>query len=677
VDRRRLERQRLDRVGMDRIVVGAADVGVDHVDRERVDRETLDRRRLGRPQVDRGHLVGRGVEVTARDAGARRDDVHLEGENIMSARFTLRSLRTATVAGTALALAVAMLAGMPAGTRSTSVPAAPAATYLVRAVPGELPSVTAALRANGADVVRSLAAVDTAVVRMTGAAADAATHVEGVARVVPDARVKLAGDDYRSTSFDGYDPSSDPYSMYTTDRIVGATDAWSYNITGRGVAVALLDSGIAPVDGLNSPGQVVNGPDLSFDSQNPDLAHLDTFGHGTHMAGIIAGRDDVWRPSDYAAQNGAYLGVAPDAKIVNVKLADSYGATDVSQVIAGIDWVVQHQNSDVANIRVINLSFGTDAMQPAAVDPLAYAAEVAWKHGIVVVVSAGNNGPEPRTMTDPAIDPWVIAVGADDAAGTRYTDDDTIADFSSRGDGTRNPDVVAPGVHVQGLRVLGSQIDDAYGAGAINERFLRGSGTSQAAAVVSGAVARLLQQRPWLTPDQVKALLMQSARSISSAPAEAAGAGLVNLRRAIRAETPDDDELQSPPSSTGGGSIAQSRGKQSLSLDGTPITGDVDIFGGAYDAAAQAQAEADGTAWDGGTWNGRRWAADDWSSDGWDAVTWESGSWAGTDWTGTEWSDGTWTGRRWADATWQGRRWAGSQWASGFSGRSWAVDTWN
>jgi serine protease AprX len=588
----------------------------------------------------------------------------------MSARLTLRSLRCVTAAGAALAIVVATLAGTPAASPAR----ARLHTYLVRAVPDHLGAVAATLRESGAHVMQTLRSVDTAIVRMTDVAASAAKTIEGVAHVALDARVKLATDGYRTVLGD-YDPSSDLYSMYTTDKVVGAIDAWSSYYTGRGVGVALLDSGVTPVQGLDNAGKIINGPDLSFDSQNPNLTHLDTFGHGTHMAGIIAGHDAGWRASEYAAQVGAYLGVAPDAKIVNVKLADSYGATDVSQVIAGIDWVVQHQRD--ANIRVINLSFGTDVTQRAAIDPLAYAAEVAWKKGIVVVVSAGNNGPDRATMTDPAIDPWVIAVGADDANGSKYTDDDTVADFSSRGDGVRNPDVVAPGVHVQGLRVIGSEIDDAYGSGAINDRYLRGSGTSQAAAVVSGSVALLLQQRPWLSPDEVKALLMESARPIASAPAEAAGAGLVSVRRALRTETPDDHELQSPPSSTGSGSIDASRGSQQLSLDGTPLAGDVDIFGGEYDAAAHAQAEANATAWNGGTWNGRRWAADDWSSTGWDAATWESNSWAGTDWTGAEWSDGTWTGRRWADATWQGRRWAGSQWASGFSGRSWAVDTWN
>jgi serine protease AprX len=163
--------------------------------------------------------------------------------------------------------------------------------------------------------------------------------------------------------------------------------------------VAVIDSGIAPVAGLNGPGQVVNGPDLSFDSQDPDLRHLDGYGHGTHMAGIIAGRD------------GSYFsGVAPGATLINMKVAAADGATDVSQVIAAIDWVVEHRNDPGLNIRVLNLSFGTTAMQSYQLDPLAYAVEVAWRKGIVVVVSAGNDGAAGTSLTNrpstPSSSPW-------------------------------------------------------------------------------------------------------------------------------------------------------------------------------------------------------------------------------------------------------------------------------
>src|SRR5207249_6242881 len=132
---------------------------------------------------------------------------------------------------------------------------------------------------------------------------------------------------------------------------------------------------------------------------------------------------------------------------------------DVSQVIAAIDWVVQHRTDNGMNIRVLNLSFGTDGTQDYRVDPLAYAAEVAWRKGITVVVAAGNSGYGTAQLNNPAYDPYVIAVGADDTKGTQSTSDDIIPDWSSRGDGTRNPDIVAPGKSIVSLRDTGSQID--------------------------------------------------------------------------------------------------------------------------------------------------------------------------------------------------------------------------
>ena len=156
---------------------------------------------------------------------------------------------------------------------------------------------------------------------------------------------------------------------------------------GQGVDVALIDSGVAPVQGLTAPGKVINGADLSFEQGADHLRYMDTYGHGTHLAGLIAGRDADWSPSNH----DSFSGVAPDARIVNVKVANAMGATDVSQVIAAIDWVVQHKNDNGMNIRVLNLSFGTDGVQNYVLDPLTYAAEVAWRKGIVVVAAAGNS----------------------------------------------------------------------------------------------------------------------------------------------------------------------------------------------------------------------------------------------------------------------------------------------
>src|SRR6185312_984838 len=148
--------------------------------------------------------------------------------------------------------------------------------------------------------------------------------------------------------------------------------------------------------------------------------------HGTFMAGLIAGND---------GQPGGYRGVAPDARIVSLKVGVADGGVDVSQVIAAIDWVVQHRNDNGMNIRVINLSYGTNSTQAYAVDPLAYAVEQAWKAGIVVVAAAGNTGYQTGAgapgVANPALNPFVIAVGGVDTMGTYDTNDDRLGDYSA------------------------------------------------------------------------------------------------------------------------------------------------------------------------------------------------------------------------------------------------------
>jgi serine protease AprX len=419
---------------------------------------------------------------------------------------------------------------------------------------------------------------------------------------------------------------------------------------------------------------VVNGPDLSFESQSSGTRYLDTFGHGTFMAGIIAGNDG-------SLSNGSlsdnYYGVAPNARVISLKVADAHGNTDVSQVIAAIDWVVQHRKDPGMNIRVLNLSFGTPSLQSYLLDPLAYAAEVAWRKGIVVVVSAGNDGTGTGKLLNPAQDPYVLSVGAEDSGGTPSIGDDTIPAFSTRGDGVRNPDVVAPGKSLQGLRVPGSYIDTQYGGTATFEgRYFRGSGTSQAAAVVSGAAALLLQQRPSMTPDQVKALLTGTATTLPAADTQAQGNGLVNVNMAIWTTTPTAKQLF--PVSTGTGSLDGARGAAKLVLGGVTLSGEKDIFGKAYSSPLHATQEATETSWNGGTWNGSSWAGSSWAGSSWAGSSWAGSSWAGSSWAGSSWATGVWDGSSWAGSSWAGSSWAGSSWAgSSWAGSSWATGSWS
>jgi hypothetical protein len=393
------------------------------------------------------------------------------------------------------------------------------------------------------------------------------------------------------------------------------------------------------------------------------------------MAGIIAGHDSGVVTSKASSDTADFLGVAPDARIVSVKVADAHGNSDVSQVIAGIDWVVQHAHDPGMNVRVLNLSFGTNSTQAYTLDPLAFAVEVAWRAGIVVVTSAGNNGT--GGMTDPATDPYVIAVGATDTKGTCALSDDVVPSFSSQGLGTRLPDFVAPGVHVQSLRVPGSYIDATYAStGAINTRFFRGSGTSQAAAFVSGAAAELIQANPSYTPDQIKDTLRSTANSLGSANPQAQGQGLINVNNAYFA--PPSSVPQAFPVSTGTGTLEGSRGDVHLVLNGVTLSGEKDINGMSFLAASVAVAEAAGKSWAGGVWNGSTWAGSTWAGSSWSSTAWTGKSWAGSLWSGSTWASGTWSGSSWGSTNWFGKTWAGSTWAGkAWAGKAWADDSWS
>jgi serine protease AprX len=500
---------------------------------------------------------------------------------------------------------------------------------------------------------------------------------------------------------------ADPGSLYTLEKAIGARTVWQQRdsanrqITGQGVTVALLDSGTADVSGLDSPGKLTFGPDLSIEA-NGVLTDLDTFGHGTHMAGIIAGRDAAQLTSKNIANldPSVQLGVAPDASLLSLKLATTDGSTDVSQVIAALNWVTEHQsNSDGSRVRVVNLSFGTDSLQPYQLDPLAAAAENAWHHGLVVVVSGGNEGLDAGRLTDPAIDPYVIAVGASDSQDTvAGWNNPTVASFSSGGTAQRHVDLLAPGTSVVSLRSPGSFIDvnhpEGLVAGDTTGRLFRGSGTSQAAAVVSGAAALLLQAYPDLTPDQVKAAMVATATRVAASPVYA-GAGQLNVAAALAAVRTvsllkNSNEVagryvQNFPVSTGQGSLDAARGGDSLvDADGVPLAGEVDVQGNPWDAAAWWAASSGLNSWVGGDWMGVTWTGADWdsSADGlesarWSSARWSSARWSSARWSSARWSSEDWDSARWSSARWSSARWSSARWSSArWSSARWSDATW-
>ena len=378
-------------------------------------------------------------------------------------------------------------------------------------------------------------------------------------------------------------------------------------LTGSGIDVAVIDTGVNAL-GVE---QLIDGPDLSFDALEDNLRFRDLHGHGTNMAAIIAN------------SGGNHDGVAPGSRIVNVKVGAANGAVDVSQVIAGIDWAVQNRNANGMNIRVINLAYDRDADVDYTTDPLTRAVENAWHSGIVVVVAGGNDGRGMFRLGNPAIDPYVIAVGASESSGNSWK----VPAYSTSGDGVRDPDLVAPGSSILSIGVGGSYLAETHAwATCVDDDgllYLRGSGTSQAAAVVSGAVAVLLEQRPDLAPDQVKALLTGTATDLDQHTI-LQGNGMLNLGAALSAATPSAaDAAQTFTTASGTGSLEDSRGSAHVGDEGDQLTGEMTAFGGDFDSAAHAAAQDAGTTWTDQTWSGGTWSGGTWSG-----ATWSGGTWS-------------------------------------------------
>jgi serine protease AprX len=288
--------------------------------------------------------------------------------------------------------------------------------------------------------------------------------------------------------------------------VVGADLTWEYGVVGEGITVAVLDTGmsnhqavIRDIEGVK--GRVVGWKD--FINGRPNL--YDPNGHGTHVAGIIA--------ATHLGIDGEWNGVAPGVNLLPVRVLNRYGYGTYEQVIQGIDWVVA--NKDVYGVRVMNLSLVALAQSPYWADPLNLAVMQAWAEGIVVVAAAGNGGPSPMTIGVPGNVPYVITVGAfTDAYTPSDWSDDYLAPFSAAGptlDGFVKPDVVAPGAHMVAPMSPGAQLALTYPDNKISDQYFSMAGTSQAAGVVSGIAALILENNPDLEPDQVKYRIMVTA----------------------------------------------------------------------------------------------------------------------------------------------------------------------
>ncbi len=300
-------------------------------------------------------------------------------------------------------------------------------------------------------------------------------------------------------------------------RSIRADRAW-YRATGRGVGVAVIDTGIAgDIPDFQTPNWQGSRVIASAVTNPCATDATDEYGHGTHVAGLIAGNSLLY-PTDNK-YFGRYMGVAPRANLVSVKVSDDDGNTTVLDVIYGIQFAVD--NKSAYGIRVINLSLSSAAAESYRTDPLDAAVEQAWNSGLVVVTAAGNEALTNDGVTfSPANDPWVITVGALDDRNTFTRLDDILAPWSSHGltqDGVRKPEVLAPGAGLVSALAPESDFAHLCPGCVVDSRYFRAGGTSMATAVASGAAALLLEAHPNWTPAQVKGALVSTLDDVPGA----------------------------------------------------------------------------------------------------------------------------------------------------------------
>jgi len=552
----------------------------------------------------------------------------------VSSRTGFRARRVSR--GGARIAAVAAAAAALAGTSLTGVQAAaasPGENVIVTAT-GLLSPVTAVLEIGGTVLTRyhlinGVDAVIPAILEPVLAS------LPGIA-VTPDAAVSVQS----TTESTGPHTPSDVFLQET-----GAAQLAAAGDTGQGVTVAVVDTGIDALPDFS--GRLIDGVDLT----GAGAPFTDSYGHGTFVAGLIAG--------DGASSNGQYSGEAPGANLVSIKVAGANGVTHLDTLIGGLQWAVDHGPGD--GIKVLNLSLGFQPTESTVLNPLDQAVEAVWRAGITVVASAGNAGPFDGTILSPGDDPLVITAGALDDMATPSPADDEMNDFSSAGptspDGWVKPDLVTSGRSVVSLAAPGSTVYDDNPSARIGAANFVGSGTSFSAAITSGAAALVLADNPGLTPDQVKARLLGTTSPGPVGNPFVDGHGALNAYAAATSGPMDYDQsaallLPALPGVT-----------VSLSPTGPVDTWNLNLWSGGPGAQSPSggwpglDLPWQGSTWDGGDWNGgpfvgRAWNQGSWAGATWNGQNWDGSAWDGSDWTGSAWTGSAWTGSAWNSSSW-------------------------
>jgi serine protease AprX len=408
---------------------------------------------------------------------------------------------------------------------------------------------------------------------------------------------------------------------------VNANPVWAAGGTGAGVTVAVLDSGILSDPDLTQPSNRILA---RANFADPLGGSTDPGGHGTHVAGTIAGNG--------TRSAGQFVGVAPAANLVDVRVLDAQGRGRMSSVIMGMQWTLDHQAQ--YGIRVLNLSLGAPAPANPRLDPLAAAAEFAWMHGLVVVTASGNTS---GNVDSPGTDPYVITVGATDDQGTPAVGDDVEGWFSGWGTpagSTPKPDVVAPGRKIVAIRAPGSSLDqlmpDHVVTASDGATYFRLTGTSMSTAVVSGVVALVLQRQPNLTPDQVKSVLTGTTRAFGQTSGVTAaratiGAGLIDANAAATSSLRAGANRGLQPTDVVASTLYPA-------IYGQPLHWKNPLLGGLL-------------------WTLLGWTTLDWNNLAWDNLAWDTIAWNNLAWDNLAWDNLAWDATRWNNLAWDNLAW--------------------
>jgi serine protease AprX len=437
---------------------------------------------------------------------------------------------------------------------------------------GELNVLEADLRRSGLKRTLRVPIAHGVAVQLTPAFIDHFRADANVARLIYDAPVRLTDTPFNPTALATAYPA-----------VVDALPVWSNPLaplTGQGIGIAVIDSGVASHPDLGN--RVIVSQNF-----NPNVnGNDDAYGHGTAVAGIIAGNG--------TAGLGQYIGVAPQANLISLRVNDGTGGAPTSAIMNAILWAVINRNT--YNIRVINLSLQASVQESYRTSPIDAAVEYAWLKGLVVVVAAGNSGPN-SALYAPANDPYVITVGATDDQGTVATTDDTLAGFSSYGvtqDGVTKPDFVAPGRRIITTLAPNSSFALNYPSFLVGSQYIQLSGTSVAAPVVSGVAALYIESNPTVRPGLLKGVLLATANRLGVA---GSGAGYPDAQHAITY----------------------------IGLVGNADHGlDPNNYLKVLYMAAHSLTVLPVVSWDSVSWDSVSWDTVSWDSVSWDAVSWSN-----------------------------------------------------